>query len=144
MNQLTLLRIRNNLKQSDIATFLNISTRVYSHYETGRSNIPISILHKLADYYNSSIDFLLNNASVKNPYEPISNDKTNHFREVVRACGYPLIEVSKKLNINRETLRRYESGVREIPNDTLINASKLFNISIDYILGRTDKTKPYE
>ena len=54
------LREDHDLSQSDIAKYLNISQRTYSYYETGGRDIPIQILIKLADYYNTSIDYLVN------------------------------------------------------------------------------------
>ena len=58
------LREEKNLNQSEVAKFLNISQRTYSYYENGR-DIPISLLIKLADFYNVSIDYLLNRTNVR-------------------------------------------------------------------------------
>ena len=33
---------------------------------------------------------------------------------------------------------RYEQGFRDIPTDILISLSDLYDVSIDYLLGRTD------
>ena len=38
---------------------LHISQRSYSHYETGSRNIPIEMLIRLANYYDTSIDYLV-------------------------------------------------------------------------------------
>ena len=54
------LREDHDLSQNDIADYLNISQRTYSYYETGGRDIPIQILIKLADYYKTSIDYLVN------------------------------------------------------------------------------------
>ena len=53
------LREDHDLKQQDIAEYLQCSQVCYSHYENGRRDIPTDILIKLADYYNVSIDYLL-------------------------------------------------------------------------------------
>lgn len=53
------------LSQNDIAEYLNISQRTYSYYETGSIDIPIQILIKLADYYKTSIDYLINRTNTK-------------------------------------------------------------------------------
>ena len=58
------LREEKNLNQSEVAKFLNISQRTYSYYENGR-DIPILLLIKLADFYNVSIDYLLNRTNVR-------------------------------------------------------------------------------
>lgn len=54
------LRIDHDLTQSRISAILHCSQRVYSNYERGELNIPVDILIKLANYYDVSIDYLLN------------------------------------------------------------------------------------
>ncbi len=53
------MREDHDLKQKEIAAFLCIDQRVYSNYETGKREIPVHLLIKLADYYKVSTDFLL-------------------------------------------------------------------------------------
>ena len=68
MNRLRELREDNDLFQKDIAKILNMSQTGYSQYETETNDIPTEILGKLADYYNTSIDYLLDQTDVKEPY----------------------------------------------------------------------------
>lgn len=68
MNRLKEIREDSDLLQKDIAKMLNVSQRGYSHYETEDTNIPIETLHKLADYYNTSIDYLLYRTDERKPY----------------------------------------------------------------------------
>lgn len=58
MNRLKELREDRDLLQKDIAKILNVSQRGYSHYEND-TGIPIDILRKLANFYDTSIDYLL-------------------------------------------------------------------------------------
>lgn len=53
------LRNKKQLTQKDISVFLEISQTLYSFYESGKKEIPISILSKLACFYNTSIDFIV-------------------------------------------------------------------------------------
>lgn len=62
------LREDNDLTQKELSTFLNISQVAYSYYELGRRNIPFELLSKLADYYNTSIDYLLYRTDEIKPY----------------------------------------------------------------------------
>ncbi len=48
-------------------------------------------------------------------------------------------ELADRLHLAREVYRRYETGVRTIPVDILIELSRLFNVSVDYILELSDK-----
>ena len=62
------LREDRDLKQKDIAQYLQIHQTTYSDYELGGLNIPVAVLHKLADYYGVSIDYLLGRTNIKTPY----------------------------------------------------------------------------
>lgn len=59
------LREDHDLKQKELAEYLNCSQRAYSNYELGQRDIPTDVLIKLADFYNVSIDYLL--GQTKNP-----------------------------------------------------------------------------
>lgn len=48
-------------------------------------------------------------------------------------------QVADKLMCNRQVYARYERGLREIPVSMLLKLADLYNVSTDYILGRTDK-----
>lgn len=48
-------------------------------------------------------------------------------------------EMAKILNCSQQVYSNYELGQRDIPTEILIKLSKFYNISVDYILGLTDK-----
>lgn len=53
------LREDNDLTQTQIGERLNIPQRTYAYYESGERTIPPEILIALADFYNTSIDYIL-------------------------------------------------------------------------------------
>ena len=59
------LREDADLTQVEISKYLNISQRAYSHYENGTRDIPTNILIAIADFYNVSIDYLLERTDFK-------------------------------------------------------------------------------
>ena len=61
------LRIDSDLSQKKIGEILHISQRSYSHYETGSRNIPVEMLIRLADYYDTTIDYLVGRTDNKEP-----------------------------------------------------------------------------
>ncbi|WP_294773620.1 helix-turn-helix domain-containing protein [uncultured Eubacterium sp.] len=68
-NNLKSIREDNDIKQRQIAEILNVSQNTYSQYETGVIPITAETLIKLADYYDVSIDYLLdrtNNPKINN------------------------------------------------------------------------------
>lgn len=62
------LRIDHDLKQKQIAAFLNMSANVYSRYERGDREIPVWAVIKLAEYYQTSTDYILGRTD--NPSAP--------------------------------------------------------------------------
>lgn len=53
------LRIDNDLTQKQIAEHLTCNRQVYARYEKGIREIPVSMLIKLADFYNTSVDYIV-------------------------------------------------------------------------------------
>ena len=67
-NRLRDLREDKDLKQKDLADYLTIHQTTYSDYELERVNIPLPALHKLADFYGVSVDYLLGRTDLPTPY----------------------------------------------------------------------------
>ena len=66
-------RIRNlredkDLTQRQMAEYLNCTQVCYSNYETGKRDIPSAVLIALADFHQTSIDYLLGRTPEKRPY----------------------------------------------------------------------------
>lgn len=57
---LKLIRKQRKFNQLKVATDLNISREALSHYENGKRSPDIYMLRKLSEYFNVSIDFLIN------------------------------------------------------------------------------------
>lgn len=51
---------------------------------------------------------------------------------------YTQLKVAEYLNMHAGVYRRYEKGEREIPTWAVIKLARLYNCSIDYLLGETD------
>lgn len=52
-------------------------------------------------------------------------------------------EIAQILNISQRTYSRYENDERAIPIEILSALADFHHTSVDYLIGRTDKTKPY-
>ena len=62
------LREDRDLYQKDLAEYLKCTQVCYSHYEMGKRDVPTDVLIKLADFYNTSTDYLLGRTDEKKPY----------------------------------------------------------------------------
>lgn len=62
------LREDNDLKQQQIADYLLCDQSLYSKYERGERDLPLSYAVKLAEYYKVSLDYLVGRTAIKTPY----------------------------------------------------------------------------
>lgn len=62
------LREDNDLLQKQIAITLNITRQQYGLYENGEREIPIKKIEILADFYNTSIDYIIGRTDEIKPY----------------------------------------------------------------------------
>lgn len=53
-------------------------------------------------------------------------------------------EVAAYLNCSQQVYSNYELGQRDVPTDILIGLSRLYGVSVDYILGLTENPKRAE
>ena len=66
-------------------------------------------------------------------------DGAMRLKELRKKKGLSQQRLAMELNVNQNTISRYESGEREADYKTLIMIADYFDVSIDYLLGRTDK-----
>lgn len=62
------LREDSDLTQSVVASYLHIKQNTYSQYENGHRQIPLELLVALADFYGTSLDYIVGLTDVKKPY----------------------------------------------------------------------------
>lgn len=68
------LREDLDITQKTIAEYLHIKQNTYSQYENGQRQLPIEILIKTAQYFNTSTDYILELTDSKNPYPKKTTD----------------------------------------------------------------------
>ncbi len=104
-----LKEIRNNkgLLQTKVAMDLNITQETVSSYETGRVLPSSDMLIKLADYYNTSIDYLL----CRTNYDmPINRIKPNNINDTDFAI---LNKINNLSNIDKSKIEAYIDGLND-------------------------------
>ena len=65
------LREDADLRQQDLAGYLQCTQVSYSHYELGKRDIPTDVLIRLARFYKTSTDYLLGLTDERRPYPPV-------------------------------------------------------------------------
>lgn len=106
-NNLKQIRNSKNLLQTKVAMDLNITQETISSYETGRVFPSSDMLIKLANYYNTSIDYLLCRTKYNMPIDDI---KPNNINE----SDFILLNKIKHLSsINRAKAEAYIDGLND-------------------------------
>ncbi len=62
------LREDADLNQKELAAMLNLHQTTSSDYELGRLNVPAPVLIQLAEFYHTSVDYILGLTNVREPY----------------------------------------------------------------------------
>lgn len=109
------LRIKNNLKQQDVAKYLNKTKSGYGYYETERTEPDIKTLCKLADLYHVSLD------------ELVGRDHNNYIdKGLLSNTEINIINIMKKLSSAKiEKLESYAIALLETQTDEQIIIKKL-------------------
>ena len=63
------------------------------------------------------------------------------LKELRKKKGVSQLRLATDLNLNQNSISRYENGEREADYQTLIKFADYFNVSIDYLLERTENPK---
>ena len=143
MNFQRLVEIREdlNLRQKDIADILGITQQSYSLWENGSKIIPLKHLNNLCNYYNLSMDYVIGLSSIK--YYNITNKEIDkiligeRLRKIRKDNNITQEELANILNTTHSTISAYESGKTTILTAFAYEICKRYNISMDYLCGRT-------
>ena len=57
--------------------------------------------------------------------------------------GYTQAQIAEYLNVKQNTYSQYEIGTLNYPIDVLMKLADFYNVSVDYLLGRTGVKTPY-
>ncbi len=140
------IRIKNNLTQQQMANFLNIQKPTYTQFENMKRELfPITKFSEIANYFNVSMDYLL---KLSDNSKIDLDNKTINVNEV----GKRLKEIRKENKLYQDTLAKsigssvaliseYENGKRLISLTFGYAICKKYNISMDYLYGKTNKNK---
>ena len=139
------LRENQELTMQDLANQLNIAKSSYSLWEEGIERIPLERLISICDFFNVSLDYLMDNTNTpkyQNSQKGLDkNILKNNLKLLRKDLKYTQDAFAKLLNLNRTTIINYEKGLTIPLLDHLLFISKNFNISLDYLLGKTKEPK---
>lgn len=65
----------------------------------------------------------------------------NRIRELRKAKGLTMKQLGEVLDLAESTISQYETGKRQMDNETLLKLGEFFDVSVGYILGAEDRIK---
>lgn len=141
--RLKYIRVDNDMLQYEVAEKLNIAKNTYSTWETESSPIPLKRLIDFCNLFNVSLDYVLeltDNPKYPNMKKEIDNDLcSRRLKKIRKLNNYTQDSIAKILNTDNGVISRYENGKTLILTEFLIEYTKIFNISADYLTGRIDE-----
>ena len=66
------------------------------------------------------------------------------LKELRKQQNISQLKLAMDLQLNQNAISRYETGLREADYSTLIKIADYFDVSIDYLLERTDNPSRYK
>ena len=141
-NKLEELRESKDLTKKELAKILGVSDSIYSRWEKGKDFIPTKRLYALANYYKINTDYILGLAKEKivRKCNPNINKilLAKRAKEIRQDTKKSLNEFTKLLNTSPSTWNAYETGKVIILGAFLYEVCLEYNISSDYLLGRSN------
>lgn len=106
-NNLKQIRNSKNLLQTKVAMDLSITQETVSSYETGRVLPSSDMLIRLADYYNTSVDYLLGRTKYDMPIDRIKPNNISDKDFVI------LNKINNLSNDNKSKIEAYIDGLTD-------------------------------
>ena len=139
-NNIIKFRTRKGITQRQLSEKTNISIIALNRYEKGTIIPNLEAIIKIADVLNVSIDELVGRNETKkesNNYK-IYCKLPERIKMLRVEKGLSQGELSKLLNVKPATMRIWEESFVNV-TDRLIDIAKFYNVSFDYLFGRTDE-----
>ena len=146
-------RIKNKLTINQLALYSDVSAAHISRIERGLRGASPDILKKLSKPLKVSYEELLKISGYLDA--PFFEDNTSEnikkdiptkfvtiFKELIKEKNVTQKDVAKYLRVSDRLVVYYENGQRTPPPDILEKIADYFNVSVDYLLGRTDIKEP--
>ena len=134
-------RQNKELTQQELSEILGISRSTYAGWENGIDTISLSRLNDLCDYLDISLDYICGISKTKK-YNKQNNRKFsstmigNNLKKVRLSHGHTQSKTAKLIHTNQSNYSRYERGNNIIPTSIILEFSKYYKVSIDYLCGK--------
>ncbi len=133
------LREDSDMTQKDVATLLKVQRSTYTMWELGDVNFPITKIVKLAEIFDTNVEYLLGVSSNK---RKVHYRKELNYIYVGNALKLERIKRGKTqkefadcIGVRQSSYSYYEDGKTKIPTDKLVSLAKEYHISLNQVCG---------
>ena len=126
------LRKQNKLSQESLANLISVNVQNVYRYEKGIiTDLPISRIDKLAQALNTTTDYLING----NTYTQDMTSIGERIKYLRTNKGLTQTELGDKFGVTKTAVSNQEKNFREPNIETIDKLSKIFNVSVEYLIN---------
>lgn len=133
------------LSQRETAKVLKISKSSYNYFESGEYIIPLKHLNNFCNTFHVSMDYVTGlsnlNVYITKRYRLNKKQIGQNLKKFRLKMGLTQEDLAKILNTSQSNISSYESGKTLILTAFIYNLAKHFDISLDYLLNRSNNIK---
>ena len=124
-----LIRMQSGASQIETAKAIYRNENHIKNIESGVTLPTMRNFFKLCDFFNVTPQTFFKN-EIKSPFL--------RLKQLREQRGITQIKLALDLNLSQNSISRYESGERQADYSTLVLLADYFNVSVDYLLNRTN------
>lgn len=144
-NNLKYCREELEMTQEELGYVFGVSRKTISGWETSNNIIPFSKLIKFCNLYNYSLDFVIgftrknnrNNTKIKTNKNLIGL----RLKDLRNSLNLSQEKFANKCGLSQTTYSHYETGFNLITTTNAYSICKTYNVSMDWLVGRTNNSK---
>lgn len=142
-NNLKWCREELEMTQEELGFVFGVSRKTISGWETASNPIPFNKLIKFCNLYNYSLDFVIGLSRKNNKCDvKIKANKKEigkRLKDLRDSQNLSQLKFADKCGISQTTYSHYETGLNLITTMNAYAICKTYNISLDYLVGRTNE-----
>ena len=143
-NNIRYCREELEMTQTELGYIFGVSDSAVRSWETAHDSIPLPKLIKFCNMYDYSLDFVCGLIRNNIKYGKFTTDKikiSKKLKELRNKLGISQQKLSDDCKISQTTYSGYETGNYLINTMNLYYICKTYNVSMDWIVGRTNNSR---
>ena len=133
------------MTQIELGFIFGVSGKTVSGWETATDPIPFNKLIRFSNLYHYSLDFIVgltrHNINYNVQIKPDKVKIGNQLKKLRNSFNLSQQKVAEKCGLPQTTYSHYETGLNLITTTAIFSICKTYNISMDYLVGRTNNPK---